>query len=954
MKKKVLIIVFAIAFIFNSSIFLSFASSGETLDTENIVIPQVDDFTYSGTTLTGLSTNYANSLTDQQKQNIVLQIPAKTTAIGNDAFWMSKTINKPYRFISLDFSQVTNLQQIGSNAFYGCSYLTGDLIIPDTVTSIGTHAFDGCKSLTGQLHLSNQLTTISDYAFYNCGFTGQLTLPDQVVSIGNSAFRQSSSYQGFTGNLKLPDTLQSLGGVAFAYQSGITSTNIPSLLTQISDSAFKGTGINGTLYIPDTIQSIGSSSFAETHLEIVYLPKRIDENNANFIQSTSFNTTSISALICDKEDYSHLYNTLNSTTKSKLGYELDVKFIDSDNSAYDVIHCLYNRPYAFQNKEGTWKTIPNYTFPTVKNKPNQKWGLTSTSVQPVSETSLVSKDSLYAIDAWQDATFTYSDGIDQVYDGNPTTLSVHASHPLAKPIGQAKIGDIVFYYTWSWGTIGSSPSVAKGFDVNTYDVTDVRMPDYTIGCDVQIQTCMLQEKNGKTVASQIAVTTHTFSVHLQQAEPNVNPIVDTQKRLVAQGLPDIALSSGDTSGTIHFDEGQALQLGVHTYSWTFIPADNDVGNSNYKVKHGEVEIEAVDKFSYTVNATLPTHGKIHLDKSVFNLGEDVTIGFKADIGYCLDHVYLDNQDITKEIVNDHYILKNIQKDCTIKATFKRITSLDFANEIDELPDIHGSDITNDERITILETVANYLDLKSNSEEISQEDTAKLYNVLAQLPQINIEVNQQFVHLDNHTTLLESLSLTDINELLSNQDAKCQISMEVQEAKITPIQTDQINKQLKNIDIIKTFDISIMKNIKSQTVITTLNKPIALTFDIPQELPTVANGYTREFFIIRFHDNGTTSDMKVFKDEDNDANTISIHTDRFSTYVLGYRDVNNELEEQGKIEDIVDESTSSLQNNTIQPRTSIETGDQTPLQGSIVLCLATMSLIAILLLTKKHN
>lgn len=950
MKKKIGILFIVITFIFNSSILLSFASSKESRDTENKAIPQVEDFTYSNTTLTGLSANYINSLAEQQKQNIVLNIPAKTTAIADGAFWMSKANNQGLRFIALDLTQSTNLQQIGSNAFYGCSYLTGDLLLPNTITSIGSHAFDGCKGLTGQLQLSNQLTMISSYAFYNCGFTGTLQLPEHLVSIGDSAFRQSSSYQGFTGELVLPDTLQTIDKVAFAYQKGITSLHLSNLLTTINDSVFKGTGLQGTLDIPDTIQSIGSSSFAETSLEIVSLPKRKDESNTNFIQSTSFNTTSLVALICDKDDYNYLYSKLNSATKAKLGYEIDVSFIDSQNNTYDTIHCLYNRPYNLQKQDSIWNTIKGYTFPTVKNKPNQKWGLTSISTQPVSETSLVSKDTLYAIDAWQDASFTYSEGINKVYDGKPSTLSVQAYHPLAKPVSEAKVGDVIFYYTWSWNTIGSNEAVAKGFDVNTYEVRDVRMPDYAIGCSVKIQTCVLKEGNK---ASQIAVTTHTFSVHLQQAEPNVNPIVDIQKRLITQGLPEITLSPKDTDGTICFDTGQELKLGVHTYSWTFTPAKNTVGNSNYKVIHGEIEIEAVDKFSYTVNVIPLTHGKVLLTKSVFDQGEDVAIGFKAEAGYCLDSVYLDGQDITKNIVNEQYILKSIEKDYVVKATYKLITNTDLASAIAKLPDIQDNSITNALRVTILETVADYVVMKSNSnQEVSKVATTKLYNVLAKLPQVNVTINQPSVHSDNLSTLLESLSITDINELLSNQDTNCNIIMQVEETNMAPMQAEKIATQMKNVNMIKTLDISVFKELESKTPITSLHESLTLSFDIPSDLPKLKAGYKREFFVVRFHDNETSTDMKILQDEDHNENTISIHTDRFSTYVLGYRDVHTSLDEQGTQDN--EENTLTIQEETIQPNTNVETGDQTLMKGSIIVCVITITLIGTLLFIKKRD
>ena len=83
----------------------------------------------------------------------------------------------------------TSCTSIGSNAFYYCSGLTGDLVIPDSVTTIGSLAFYGCTGLTSDLVIGNIVTTIGDFAFALCnGLTGDLVIPDSVTSIGGFAF----------------------------------------------------------------------------------------------------------------------------------------------------------------------------------------------------------------------------------------------------------------------------------------------------------------------------------------------------------------------------------------------------------------------------------------------------------------------------------------------------------------------------------------------------------------------------------------------------------------------------------------------------------------------------------------------------------------------------------------------------------------------------------------------
>ena len=91
---------------------------------------------------------------------------------------------------------VTN---IGSDAFSGCSDLTG-IILPNSVTSIGFSAFESCTGLT-EIHFPNSLTTIDTWAFYKCSHLTSIILPVSTTNIGNYAFHYCSGlnevwYQG--------------------------------------------------------------------------------------------------------------------------------------------------------------------------------------------------------------------------------------------------------------------------------------------------------------------------------------------------------------------------------------------------------------------------------------------------------------------------------------------------------------------------------------------------------------------------------------------------------------------------------------------------------------------------------------------------------------------------------------------------------------------------------------
>lgn len=161
-------------------------------------------------------------------------LPLNLEAIPDNAFNRSRitSIEIPGTVLS-----------IGASAFERCSWLTGNLVLPEGLQTIGERAFYQCKTLTGSLHIPNSVTSLGTYAFYNCsGFTGTLTFGSGITNIPTFCFRGCS---GFTGNLVIPDQVTTINGYAF------------------NDC----TGFNGYLTIGSGINWIGSNVFCKIPLE---------------------------------------------------------------------------------------------------------------------------------------------------------------------------------------------------------------------------------------------------------------------------------------------------------------------------------------------------------------------------------------------------------------------------------------------------------------------------------------------------------------------------------------------------------------------------------------------------------------------------------------------------------------------------------------------------------------
>lgn len=150
------------------------------------------------------------------------------------------------------------VSEIGENAFYSCTGLTGSPTLPNTLTQIKAYAFYGCTGFSGNLALPNSITNIGAYAFYNAGFTGTITFSNNITTIGIYAF----AYSKFSGTLNLPFALTEVSNYAFSGCTRLTAVNFPANLSRIGNHAFDNCdGLTGLVSIPDAVTTIGWRAF---------------------------------------------------------------------------------------------------------------------------------------------------------------------------------------------------------------------------------------------------------------------------------------------------------------------------------------------------------------------------------------------------------------------------------------------------------------------------------------------------------------------------------------------------------------------------------------------------------------------------------------------------------------------------------------------------------------------
>ena len=218
-----------------------------------------------------------------------LVIPNSVTEIGDYAFYNCTGFTG-------DLTIPNSVKTIGESAFYYCTGFTGDLTISNSVTTIGNSAFYKCSGFKGKLTISNSVKTIGESAFCKCsGFTGDLAIPNSVTTIGKSAFEEC---WGFKGKLTISNSVKTIGNSAFSYCSGFMGDlTIPNSVTTIGNSAFyKCSGFKGKLTISNSVKTIGYSAFSycSGFTGDLLLPKSLEVvgyrsfEDRNYIQPINF------------------------------------------------------------------------------------------------------------------------------------------------------------------------------------------------------------------------------------------------------------------------------------------------------------------------------------------------------------------------------------------------------------------------------------------------------------------------------------------------------------------------------------------------------------------------------------------------------------------------------------------------------------------------------------------
>lgn len=214
---------------------------------------------------------------------------------SNNANYLPSVINKKYdsfyEFIltngekkALIYDNTLNESHI-NNITNNNKSLLKKVFISNSCTTISANTFKDCSNLTLISYINSNdisLTTIEASAFENCNSLDECKLFDisnNITNIGNSAFKNCNKlYQ-----VKLETSnIQSIGNNAFENCQYLLTLRFPSLLNNIGNEAFKGSGLVNIFFNSTLPTSLGSNIFNSIPENACCYYKNLDISGSNY------------------------------------------------------------------------------------------------------------------------------------------------------------------------------------------------------------------------------------------------------------------------------------------------------------------------------------------------------------------------------------------------------------------------------------------------------------------------------------------------------------------------------------------------------------------------------------------------------------------------------------------------------------------------------------------------
>ncbi len=521
--QKIVVFTLIITGIFIASLMggMKVSADSVTADYEQLYTTQS---TAGGVKITGFNKTYFDTLPKDSDGYTLVNLVIPSQIGGEDVVEIDTFTADPYSFFnqkkvkgSLTFENDSNLEIIKDNSFIGMA-LTGDLILPDSITYIGSSAFDQTefngtiklpnnpefKTLSSQVFMYVPFTTlqggipssvevIEHSAFAHTNLTGEVVIPDSVIQFGTGLDRG----QVFNGcdnitKVTLSKNIEFIGLYTFQNCSSLKEVVFPedSKITHIGEHAFSSAAIE-KLVLPNSVTNIHYSAFIGcSNLTWFYTGDTnfvLDGRDGDLFWGNAVSFPTLHVICKNEAQANYMKDRVYDDQDRCVTYEMTVTY-DGLSSSNDR-EVLWNFPLNYKKADDfatslAWEVESDYTLPGTPSGKNG-WAFSPTDLLAVTSSSNVIGDTLYSIYTAPTTSFTFSitkgasdssgENIEKVYDGEAATFEVigklNGIDP--KPTSSLEVGDYFYGYNWQKRTqIGFNETTYEG--MNGYGVNSIQ------------------------------------------------------------------------------------------------------------------------------------------------------------------------------------------------------------------------------------------------------------------------------------------------------------------------------------------------------------------------------------------------------------------------------------------------------------------------------------------------
>ncbi|MBR1836995.1 MAG: leucine-rich repeat protein [Kiritimatiellae bacterium] len=252
--------------------------------------------------------------------------------------------------------------RVRQNSFYGCTALTGAVVLPDSVSDVGTDVFrnTGITSFTAG---ANTPGVGGANGFRDCAALETIDLSASTKLTSFSLNNDTSKSLKALTSVKLPASCTSIGAWTLADNASLLSIDAPGVVS-IGDNAFKGASSLAAVSFP-AVETVGASAFSNCQsLQTVELPSAVSIGASAFNEEKQGKCPS--KIVLGKNLESVGANAFRYHNKS--ANPLDVWFWGAPEKGFDstafancasgvhTIHILYSQSYKTV-LEGDWNAI---------------------------------------------------------------------------------------------------------------------------------------------------------------------------------------------------------------------------------------------------------------------------------------------------------------------------------------------------------------------------------------------------------------------------------------------------------------------------------------------------------------------------------------------------------------------------------------------------------------------